>query len=119
MLDAVVALHAEAHPGLPHPAGDPYVAIEGGALVGYVIHSVINGASVAAIAVAPEARGRGLARELQRERLRIGREAGCKLAVCVTSPSNAPMLHMLRTSGWTELPMIGGDVPFYFRYPEK
>ena len=61
--------------------------------------------------VAEWARGQGLARELLRHRIEIGRSVGAKCAVGMTQPDNAAMLHLLRTEGFDEIRSIPSAYP--------
>jgi GNAT superfamily N-acetyltransferase len=61
--------------------------------------------------VAPEARGRGLARALMEKRLEIGREVGAYCAIGMTQPENKAMLGILESFGFDRVRDVPGAYP--------
>lgn len=108
-------LYAACHPGWPMPPSAHFfayptiVASENAEILGYASYSMnLTDTGLRQIwlqdsGVAEHARGRGIARELLRYRLDIGRAMSVSHAIGMTQPDNHPMLRLLRTEGFDEV----------------
>jgi ribosomal protein S18 acetylase RimI-like enzyme len=83
------------------------VAIEGDRLIGYVTvqrerHPVTRHVASLAIAVAADARGRGVGRRLMEEAIAWARRVGVEKVVLSVYPHNEPALSLYRSFGFIE-----------------
>ena len=124
LAQAVRRLYREVHPGWPELPGPHFwayptvVALDRpGSVLGYGSYSmnVSDHGDLSIMlqdsGVAEFARGRGLARELLKYRVTIGRAVGAQCAVGMTQPDNAAMLHILRSEGFEEIRTIERAYP--------
>lgn len=92
------------------------VAEEDGKLVGYVgSQSVAPESDLMNLAVAPEARGRGIARELMLELMRRLHERGMQTLTLEVRVSNAPAIALYTKLGFTQI----GRRPRYYVNPKE
>jgi ribosomal protein S18 acetylase RimI-like enzyme len=66
----------------------------------------LDEATIYHMGVAPEYRGRGLARLLLRMATVTLVEHGVWRIICDTAAANAPMIHLFESEGWTRLPAV-------------
>lgn len=109
---ALLALARVCHPGWSERPGRFYasenttlVAEDDGQMIGYAVLGFANGGEHAILhdsGVAPEHRGRGVARQLHEARLAMARERGAAFAVGFTWKGNAPMRRLLKTLGFVQ-----------------
>lgn len=92
------------------------VAEEGGKLVGYVgSQSVAPESDLMNLAVAPEARGKGIARELMLELMRRLHERGMQTLTLEVRVSNAPAIALYTKLGFVQI----GRRPRYYVNPRE
>jgi [ribosomal protein S18]-alanine N-acetyltransferase len=105
---STVLLATEAHPG---PGG-----VEAEAILGFVIFWLVHDElHVLNVAVAPEARRRGVARALMREAEERASERGARIATLEVRRSNAAAIELYRSMGYREV----GVRPNYYAEEEE
>jgi ribosomal protein S18 acetylase RimI-like enzyme len=66
------------------------------------------------VGVTPDYRGRGLGRILLREAVRVLTANGVERIFCDTDETNAPMIRLFESEGWTRLPIREVPLPLGF-----
>lgn len=82
----------------------PFVAVEEGRVYGYVcLMSLFEEAQILNVAVAPDSRGRGIARRLLEHAIGIAQEKGAEFMALEVRASNSPAIALYRQLGFTEV----------------
>lgn len=101
---------------LDRPGAELHVMEEGGSLVGYgVLWCILDQGELANIAIAPEARGRGLGGRLLAHFVAVARRRGVRRLFLEVRQSNAVALRLYSSRGFEE---IGRRRDYYERPKE-
>jgi ribosomal-protein-alanine N-acetyltransferase len=110
-LDAVMAIEAASYPvpwNYEHFRSElaaryswPYVAEHNGVVIGYVcLMSLFEEAQILNIAVAPEQRGRGVARKLMDQAISVARDKDAEVLALEVRASNVSAITLYERSGF-------------------
>jgi ribosomal protein S18 acetylase RimI-like enzyme len=105
--DADRAIFADPAGRIREPGGEIFFVIEGTAVLGTcaVIRHDSSECEIAKMAVAPNARGRGLGDLLMETAIRFAQEIGARRVIIVSNTILAPALKLYRKHGFVEVPM--------------